>query len=90
MMSRQRNILTGIAIAAFAVVASGCEMGPAASGAFDRSFTVTAPIRLELSNASGNVTITGSADNKVHVHGDVRSSGIGFDSPQKRLDARRK
>src|SRR5580698_6142761 len=87
MRSRQRNTIFGIAIAAFAIVASGCEMGPAATGAFDRSFSVTAPIRLELTNASGNVTITGSADNKVHVHGDVRSSGIGFDSPQKRLDA---
>jgi DUF4097 and DUF4098 domain-containing protein YvlB len=70
-----------------ATVASGCEMGPAASGAFDRSFTVTAPIRLELSNASGNVTITGSTDNKVHIHGDARASGMGFDSPQKRIDA---
>jgi hypothetical protein len=87
MKPRQRNIILGIALAGFAVVASGCEMGPTATGAFDRSFSVTAPIRLELSNASGNVTITGSADNKVHIHGDVRSSGMGFDSPQKRLDA---
>ena len=74
-------------MAALAVVVSGCEMGPAATGAFDRSFSVTAPIRLELSNASGDVTIKGSSDNKVHVHGDVRSSGMGFDNPQKRLDA---
>lgn len=91
MLPRQRNLVFGVAfgasLAAFAVFSSGCQMGPAATGAFDRSFTVTAPIRLELSNASGDVTITGSADNKVHVHGDVRSSGIGFDSPQKRLDA---
>jgi len=87
MKPRQRNLFFGIVIAAFAVAASGCEMGPAATGAFDRSFSVTAPIRLELSNASGNVTITGSSDNKVHVHGDVRASGIGFESPQKRLDS---
>ncbi|MBV8513756.1 MAG: DUF4097 family beta strand repeat protein [Acidobacteria bacterium] len=87
MMSRQRTILSGIAIAAFAVITASCEMGPAASGAFDRSFTVTAPIRLELSNASGDVTIKGSSDNQVHIHGDVRSSGIGLDSTQKRLDA---
>ena len=86
-MTRQRNIIFGIAIAAVVVVASACEMGPAVTGAFDRSFNVTAPIRLELSNASGSVTITGSSDNKVHIHGDVRSSGMGFDSPQKRLDA---
>jgi DUF4097 and DUF4098 domain-containing protein YvlB len=39
-----------------------------------------------LTNASGDVDITGSADGKVHVHGDVRASGYGSDSPQKRLD----
>jgi Putative adhesin len=86
MMFRQRNLTYGIALAAFALVASGCQIGPAATGAFDRSFAVTAPIRLELSNASGSVTITGSADNKVHIHGDVRASGIGFGSPQGRVD----
>ena len=86
MMPRQRNVIFATALAALAVIASGCQMGPAVTEAFDRSFTVTTPIRLELSNASGNVTITGSSDSKVHVHGDVRSSGMGFDSPQKRLD----
>jgi DUF4097 and DUF4098 domain-containing protein YvlB len=86
-MSRKRTTIFGIAIAALSVVATGCQMGPGVSGAFDRSFNVTAPIRLELSNASGDVTITGSSDSKVHVHGDVRASGMGFDSPQKRLEA---
>jgi hypothetical protein len=87
MMPRKRTTFFGIAIAALAVVATGCQMGPGVTGAFDRSFNVTAPIRLELSNASGDVKITGSSDNKVHIHGDVRASGMGFDSPQKRLDA---
>jgi DUF4097 and DUF4098 domain-containing protein YvlB len=72
--------------ASLVLAGAGCAMGPAASGSFDRTLTVTAPIRLELANASGNVSITGSADNKVHVHAEVRSSGVGFDSPQKRLD----
>ncbi len=73
-------------LASFAVTSTGCEMGPAATGSFDRTLTVTAPIRLELANASGSVSITGSTDNKVHIHADVRSSGMGFDAPQKRLD----
>jgi DUF4097 and DUF4098 domain-containing protein YvlB len=64
----------------------GCEGGPSVSGSFDRNFSVTGPIRLELSNAAGDVDITGSADGKVHVHADVRASGMGFDNPQKRLD----
>jgi DUF4097 and DUF4098 domain-containing protein YvlB len=65
---------------------AGCKTGPAAVGSFDRTLTVISPIRLELANVSGNVSITGSVDNKVHVHAEVRSSGIGFDNPQKRLD----
>jgi DUF4097 and DUF4098 domain-containing protein YvlB len=63
-----------------------CSRGPSVSGNFDRSFAVTGPIRLELSNAAGDVQITGSADGKVHVHADVRSSGMGFANSQKRLD----
>jgi hypothetical protein len=61
-------------------------MGPSVNGSFDRTLSVTAPIRLELANASGDVSITGSTDGKVHVHADVRSSGMGFGSPQDRLN----
>jgi DUF4097 and DUF4098 domain-containing protein YvlB len=86
MKHRQRNVILRTSVVALTLVASGCQVGPAATGAFDRSFAVAAPIRLELSSASGNVTITGSSDNKVHIHGDVRASGIGFGSPQGRVD----
>jgi DUF4097 and DUF4098 domain-containing protein YvlB len=64
----------------------GCGSGPSVRGNFDRSFTVSGPIRLELSNAAGDVQITGSADGKVHVHAEAHSSGMGFDHAQKRLD----
>src|SRR6266851_4684937 len=70
----------------FAAVASaGCAMGPSASGTFDRTLSVSGPIRLELNNTSGDVSITGSTDGKVHIHGTARASGIGFESPDKRL-----
>ena len=68
------------------LTSAGCVTGPTVEGSFDRTLTVNAPIRLELANASGNVSITGSTDNKVHVHADIRSFGMGFDSPQKRVD----
>jgi DUF4097 and DUF4098 domain-containing protein YvlB len=83
---KYRRLAAPIALLAAAVGLAGCAVGPAATGSFDRTLTVTGPIRLELANASGDISITGSADSKVHVHADVRSSGIGFDSPQKRLD----
>jgi DUF4097 and DUF4098 domain-containing protein YvlB len=75
-------LFTALAVCVFA----GCAVGPAVSGSFDRDFTVSGPLRLELTNASGDVSITGSADAKVHVHGDVRASGFGFDNPKTRLD----
>src|SRR5258708_32938785 len=49
--------------------------GAAETATFDRSFTVTAPVRIELSNGSGNVEIRGSADGTVHVHGKVSPGG---------------
>jgi DUF4097 and DUF4098 domain-containing protein YvlB len=69
-----------------ALACAGCAMGPAVSGSFDRTLSVNGPIRLELNNTSGDVSITGSADGKVHIHGDARASGWGFDSPEKRLN----
>lgn len=73
------------AVFASVVAFSGCNVGPSVSGNFDRTFSVTAPIRLELVNASGDVSITGSADGKVHVHAEVKASGMGFGSPEERL-----
>lgn len=68
------------------LLAGGCAIGPGVTGSFDRTVSVNAPIRLELGNASGDVAITGSADGKVHVHGDVKSYGMGFGSPKDRLN----
>ena len=77
----------GVSLALGALVSlGGCAMGPAAVGSFDRDFTVSGPLRLELANAAGDVSITGSTDGKVHVHGEVKASGMGFEEPKKRLD----
>ena len=85
-MARHRNLRFSLLLLSAIVVLTGCENGPLVSGAFDRNFSVTGPIRLELNNASGDVNITGSADGKVHVRGEVRASGFGIDSTRKRLD----
>jgi DUF4097 and DUF4098 domain-containing protein YvlB len=65
------------------VIAAGCGMGVAAQGSFDRTYTVNGPIRLDLANASGSVRITGSTDNKVHVHGEIRARSFLFNDPDK-------
>ena len=85
-MTRHHKLAAPIALLTVVVALAGCQMGPSVSGSFDRSLDVSGPIRLELSNVDGEVSIVGSADGKVHVHGDVRVSGFGFGSPQSRLD----
>ncbi len=85
-MARHRNLRLPLILFSAIVLFAGCNSGPSVSGTFDRNYDVTGPILLELTNASGDVDITGSADGKVHVHGEVRASGFGSQSSQKRLD----
>jgi DUF4097 and DUF4098 domain-containing protein YvlB len=82
---KQRKTAAVACIVLAALAAAGCAMGPSASGSFDRTLSVSGPIRLELNNTSGDVSITGSADGKVHIHGTARASGMGFESPDKRV-----
>ena len=74
------------AVCVFALLAfAGCANGPSVAGKFDRDYGVTGHTRLEVGTVSGDVNITGSADGKVHVHGEVRVSGGGAQDEQKRL-----
>jgi Toastrack DUF4097 len=82
---KHRALTTLAGLLATVLLNAGCAMGPEASGSFDRTLTVSGPIRLELNNTSGDVSITGSADAKVHIHATVRASGFGFESPDKRV-----
>jgi DUF4097 and DUF4098 domain-containing protein YvlB len=81
----ERNALWAPALV-IGLFLSGCSAGPAVNGEFDRTFSVTDRTRLEVVNSSGDVEITGSGDGKVHIHGDARASGLGFDKPKERLD----
>jgi Putative adhesin len=83
MIYRRFATSAGLLVAVIAV--AGCAMGPAATGSFDRTLSVKAPIRLEINNTSGDVSVTGSADGQVHIHATARASGWGYDSPEKRM-----
>src|SRR5436309_12042349 len=85
-MARHRGLCSLLVLLTAIIASAACNTGPSVAGTFDRDYSVTGPLRLELTNASGDVDITGSADGKVHVRGEVRASGFGFDNPQKRLD----
>jgi len=66
-----------------ALLAGGCGEGRSSQGAFDRTYEVTGPIKLDLSNASGSVQINGGVDNKVHIHGEIRAHTFLFSDPEK-------
>src|SRR6266576_2762005 len=75
-MARHGSLCIPLVLFSAAVVLAGCNSGASVSGTFDRHYNVSGPIRLELTNASGDVDITGSADGKVHVRGEVRVNAI--------------
>ena len=58
-----------------ALAALSMNAAAAETATFDKTFSVTAPVRIELGNGSGNVEIRGSADGSVHVHGKVSPGG---------------
>jgi hypothetical protein len=85
MIRRYRlKIVAPVYAATFAtLLIAGCGAGAASNGSFDRTYTVTGPIRLDLSNASGAIHITGTPSNTVHIHGDVHARGFLFNNPEK-------
>ena len=85
-MARQPNLGSSLLLFATTFVLAGCYTGPSVNGRFSRSYTVSGPTRLELSNASGDVDVTAGAAGTVSIHAEVRASGFGFENPQKRLD----
>jgi hypothetical protein len=60
-----------------ALVAPACDIGISAGGlegTFDRDFTVSGPLELEVTSGSGDIRIHTGTDGAVHVHGRMRSS----------------
>lgn len=85
-MTVHRRIAYSVLLLAAAFVLPGCVTGPGVSGSFDRNYTVTGHTRLEVTDPSGQVNITGSADGQVHIHGEVHAHSMGFEKPRERLD----
>jgi DUF4097 and DUF4098 domain-containing protein YvlB len=85
-MAGYRKLGSSLALFAALVVLAGCNAGPSVNGSFARSFSVNGPIRLELTNAAGDVNITEGAEGMVSIHAVVRASGFGFENPQNRLN----
>ena len=57
----------------------------AADNTFERTLPVSGPVRLELSNGSGNVEIRGTGDGKVHIFGKVAAGWSLFGGSDKNI-----
>lgn len=83
-MSARRSLIA-ILLLVFTSLVAGPVRSKAADNTFERTYSVSGPVRLELSNGSGNVDIKGSADGKVHVSGKVTGGWTLFGSSEKNV-----
>jgi len=83
-LSTRRAGIAGFLLIYVALVLSPAR-ATAADNTFDRTLSVSGPVRLELGNGSGNVDIRGSADGKVHIFGKVSAGWSVFGSSEKNV-----
>ena len=53
-----------------ALLSTGCMFGPAETGSFDKTLSVSGPIQLDLHNGSGHVEIRAGQASQVRIHGE--------------------
>jgi DUF4097 and DUF4098 domain-containing protein YvlB len=68
-----------------ALLLAGCRSQPGAEGTFDKTFTVNGPVRIELSNGSGDAHISAGAPGEVRVHGDIEAHSWSEKESQERV-----
>lgn len=82
-MKASRQLLLGAALV-LAGLGSAC-IGPTARGSFDRTLTVSGPVRLFLTNGSGAARINAGPPGRVKIHADFRVRAWLWGNPQHRV-----
>ena len=85
-MRRTKLGLALLLTAATLIATAGCGVIAAERGTFDRTLTVSGPVRIDLTNGSGRVEIFKGADGQVRIHAEVRAGGFTSSDARKRLD----
>ena len=70
-----------------ATIAAGCGSQPSAEGSFDKSLTVSGPIRIELTTGSGDAQVATGPDGEVRIHGEIQVRAWSDKAGQGRVDA---
>ncbi len=55
-----------------ALAATGCASQPSAEGSFDKTLTVSGPIRIELINGGGDSRVAAGPAGEVRIHGEIQ------------------
>lgn len=72
--------------AGLAILVSACTAMPAGSGSFERTLSVTGPVRLELQDGSGTVQINAGEAGQVRIRGEVRVLAWSLENAQRRVE----
>jgi hypothetical protein len=83
-ISTRSSLIPGVLLVYGALVLAPTR-ATAAENTFERTLSVSGPVRLELSSASGNVEIRGTGDGKVHIFGKVMAGWSLFGSAEKNI-----
>ena len=85
-MMPSRNRLGFAAVILAAAIGGGCGSQPSAEGSFDKALTVSGPIRIELTNGSGDSHVTTGPDGEIRIHGEIQVRAWSDKSGQRRVD----
>lgn len=75
-----------VAAAGLCLLAAGCALGPGETGSFERTLTVTGPLRLDFENGSGSVDIWAGEPGQVRIRGDVQVRGWSAQDARRQLE----
>jgi hypothetical protein len=75
-----------LALLAMAATVGGCVSTPSVSTTFDRTLTVTGPVRLELRTGSGDARVRTGEAGAVRIHGEVSARSWFWGNPSERVE----
>lgn len=89
LMKRARLTTIALAVAGLAVALAGCIARRGEPGTVDRAFSVNGPVRLELTNGSGDSKVVVGSSGEVRIHAEFRVRSWSENSAQKRANEMR-
>lgn len=84
-MKMRARVVGFAAAVTLALACGGCFLGPAATGEFDRTLSVSGPVHLELHTGAGSVEVHSGGAGTVRIHAEVRVRSFFGEDPDHRL-----